>query len=193
MIETSTITCPQCGHQASERMPADACQFFYDCKGCGARPKPKAGDCCVFCSYGSAPCPPIQAARAGAAAACCAPLLRQADWLASARTNAVAWLLPQAAMVAALLAPVPLRATVWAAALAWMGSACILNARRCGRTHCRYTGPYYLAMIAPVIVAGTGVVPLGFYGWTALGVVILGGSKVIWFATERAWGTFSPR
>jgi len=29
-----------------------------------------------------------------------------------------------------------------------MGTACILNARRCGRTHCRYTGPYYLAMIA---------------------------------------------
>jgi hypothetical protein len=22
--------------------------------------KPKQGDCCVFCSYGSVPCPPIQ-------------------------------------------------------------------------------------------------------------------------------------
>jgi hypothetical protein len=21
---------------------------------------PKAGDCCVFCSYGSVPCPPVQ-------------------------------------------------------------------------------------------------------------------------------------
>ena len=29
-------------------MPTDACQFFYDCKGCGARLKPKPGDCCVF-------------------------------------------------------------------------------------------------------------------------------------------------
>ncbi|MGA7525893.1 MAG: GDCCVxC domain-containing (seleno)protein, partial [Pseudolabrys sp.] len=28
MIETSTITCPKCGHQATERMPTDACQFF---------------------------------------------------------------------------------------------------------------------------------------------------------------------
>ena len=43
-------------------MPTDACQFFYECKGCGALLKPRAGDCCVFCSYGSAPCPPIQAA-----------------------------------------------------------------------------------------------------------------------------------
>ena len=42
-------------------MPTDACRFFYDCKGCGVRLKPKAGDCCVFCSYGSVPCPPIQA------------------------------------------------------------------------------------------------------------------------------------
>ena len=44
-------------------MPADACQYFYDCKGCGERLKPKPGDCCVFCSYGSVPCPPVQAGR----------------------------------------------------------------------------------------------------------------------------------
>jgi hypothetical protein len=42
-------------------MPTDACQFFYLCKGCGERLKPLAGDCCVFCSYGSVPCPPVQA------------------------------------------------------------------------------------------------------------------------------------
>jgi hypothetical protein len=48
-------------------MPTDACRFFYDCKGCGERLKPKAGDCCVFCSYGSVPCPPIQQQRRVAA------------------------------------------------------------------------------------------------------------------------------
>jgi hypothetical protein len=37
----------------------DACQYFYNCKGCGAVLKPKAGDCCVYCSYGSVLCPPI--------------------------------------------------------------------------------------------------------------------------------------
>ena len=46
---------------AIEQMPTDACQFFYDCRGCGERLKPKPGDCCVFCSYGSVPCPPVQA------------------------------------------------------------------------------------------------------------------------------------
>ena len=56
----STITCPHCGHQATETMPTDACQYFYDCKGCRAVLKPKAADCCVYCSYGDTPCPPIQ-------------------------------------------------------------------------------------------------------------------------------------
>ena len=44
-------------------MPTDACLFFYACKGCGEELRPLKGDCCVFCSFGSAPCPPIQAAR----------------------------------------------------------------------------------------------------------------------------------
>jgi hypothetical protein len=57
----STLTCPVCGCRATETMPADACQFFYQCKGCGVVLKPKPGDCCVFCSYGNVPCPPKQA------------------------------------------------------------------------------------------------------------------------------------
>jgi hypothetical protein len=74
LLLRSIITCPHCAVAKSETMPTDACQFFYECTGCGAKLKPKAGDCCVFCSYGSAPCPPIQAQRAGEpdAASCCA-------------------------------------------------------------------------------------------------------------------------
>ncbi|MFL3662119.1 MAG: GDCCVxC domain-containing (seleno)protein, partial [Polaribacter sp.] len=34
--------------------------FFYACTHCKTVLKPKAGDCCVFCSYGTVPCPPIQ-------------------------------------------------------------------------------------------------------------------------------------
>ncbi len=46
-------------------MPTDACLFYYQCTACGALLRPKAGDCCVFCSYGSVKCPPMQAAGAG--------------------------------------------------------------------------------------------------------------------------------
>ena len=113
------------------------------------------------------------------------------DWLRSPRTNLVAWWIPQAAILAGLFVPVPVRSVIWIIALIWMGTACILNARRCGRTHCRYTGPYYLAMIAPVLVLGSGMVSAGIYGWIVLGVIIVGGSKLIWWATERAWGKFS--
>ena len=52
-------------------MPTDACLFFHECAGCHALLRPKAGDCCVFCSYGSVPCPPIQTGGAYGDAACC--------------------------------------------------------------------------------------------------------------------------
>ncbi len=57
----STITCPECGHATEKSMPIDACVFFHVCEGCGSRLKPKHGDCCVFCSYATVKCPPIQA------------------------------------------------------------------------------------------------------------------------------------
>jgi hypothetical protein len=60
IISKSTITCPKCGHNETEEMPTNACQWFYECKGCGLILRPKEGDCCVYCSYGSVPCPPIQ-------------------------------------------------------------------------------------------------------------------------------------
>ncbi len=66
----STITCPSCGFSKAETMPPDACQFFYECEGCGAMLRPKEGDCCVFCSFGSVPCPPIQAERQGEGDGC---------------------------------------------------------------------------------------------------------------------------
>jgi hypothetical protein len=94
-------------------------------------------------------------------------------------------------MLAALFLPVPVRSVIWMVALIWMGSACILNARQCGRTHCRYTGPYYLAMIIPVLVLVSSGVSANVYGWIFLGVVIFVGSKIIWWATELAWGKFS--
>jgi hypothetical protein len=53
-------------------MPTDFCQYFYDCPGCGALLRPLAGDCCVYCSYGDMPCPPIQEARErGQTGSCC--------------------------------------------------------------------------------------------------------------------------
>ena len=62
----SMITCPQCGFQKTETMPTDACQFFYECENCHAVLRPKPGDCCVYCSYGTVKCPSMQSG-----AGCC--------------------------------------------------------------------------------------------------------------------------
>lgn len=45
-------------------MPTEACEYFYECQKCCEMLRPKAGDCCVYCSYGSVKCPPIQAGEA---------------------------------------------------------------------------------------------------------------------------------
>ncbi len=68
MILESTITCPHCATAKSETMPTDACRYFYECMSCGERLRPKPGDCCVFCSYGTTKCPPMQSQPG----ACCA-------------------------------------------------------------------------------------------------------------------------
>jgi len=61
----SVLTCPKCGFSSEERMPTDSCLIRYQCKKCGYAMTPKPGDCCIFCSYGSVPCPPIQESKTG--------------------------------------------------------------------------------------------------------------------------------
>ncbi|MFF5383311.1 GDCCVxC domain-containing (seleno)protein [Pedobacter suwonensis] len=56
----STITCPTCNFAKTEEMPTDSCQYFYECENCKTTLKPLTGDCCVYCSYGTVKCPPIQ-------------------------------------------------------------------------------------------------------------------------------------
>lgn len=64
----SMITRPNCGARSTETMPTDACQWLYECPACRAVLRPLPGDFCVFCSYGTVPCPPKQAAGG-----CCRP------------------------------------------------------------------------------------------------------------------------
>jgi hypothetical protein len=69
----SVLTCPRCGFAKTETMPTDACQFYYECENCKVLLRPKPGDCCVFCSYGSAKCPSVQQSsfrQAGALGRC---------------------------------------------------------------------------------------------------------------------------
>ena len=98
-----------------------------------------------------------------------------ADWVGNTRNNILTWWMPKVAIIASLFARAPLRTVVWTVALIWTGAACILNARRCGRTQRSYTGPYYLAIILPVVLLASGVVAANLYGWLTLAV------------TDRLW------
>ncbi|WP_241242145.1 GDCCVxC domain-containing (seleno)protein [Thalassotalea sp. G2M2-11] len=59
-ISESVITCPACGAEKKETMPKNACQYFYECTSCRKLLKPLPKSCCVFCSYGTIKCPPVQ-------------------------------------------------------------------------------------------------------------------------------------
>ena len=107
MILESLITCPHCATAKMETMPTDACRFFYTCSGCGVTLQPEQGDCCVFCSYGSVPCPPISGGAfgrdrfgfmlyGGSHSVVADSVQSSREWLRSRRTNRLAWWIPQA-------------------------------------------------------------------------------------------------
>lgn len=64
MILVSSVTCPHCNARHEATMPEDACQIMLDCPACRRAIRPRPGQCCVFCSWGTVPCPPVQAAAA---------------------------------------------------------------------------------------------------------------------------------
>jgi hypothetical protein len=112
------------------------------------------------------------------------------DWASGRLMLAAVWGVPAAAMVTALLLEPAARALVWIAMLVWMGGACLANARRCDRTHCRFTGPFFLAMAGCVLVHAAGMLPLGSQPWLAIGLVIALGNAFIWWGSERLLGTY---
>ena len=63
LILQSVLTCPHCGFAKQETMPTDSCDFYYECGNCKTLLRPNRGDRCVFCSFGSVKCPPIQKQR----------------------------------------------------------------------------------------------------------------------------------
>jgi hypothetical protein len=65
IVLESVPTCPHCGFAAQETMPTDACLFFYECGNCKSLLRQNRDDCCVFRSFGSVKCPPIQQQHTG--------------------------------------------------------------------------------------------------------------------------------
>jgi hypothetical protein len=94
-------------------------------------------------------------------------------------------------MLAATFVEPKQRAVVWTAMLLWMGGACLANARRCSRTHCKVTGPFFLLMAAAVVAYASGLLDLGAHGWAIIGGVTLVGALGLWWGSERMWGRYA--
>jgi hypothetical protein len=60
-----------------------------------------------------------------------------------------------------------------------MGTLCLLNASRCGRIHCYFTGPFFILGAVTSLGYGIGLLPLGPSGWkwirniTIIGAIVL--------------------
>jgi hypothetical protein len=57
---SSVITCPVCSHSVSEKVSRETLKRVFHCPQCLTWLAPKPGDHCIYDSYGSFKCPPLQ-------------------------------------------------------------------------------------------------------------------------------------
>ena len=116
------------------------------------------------------------------------------DFLRSPKRVAFWWALPLVAgWVAELLRASPfIESLVWAAALAWMGTGCVLNARLCRRLHCYLSAPVLFLGAVAVFLAGLGWAPLGAHSASNLINASLA-LALLSFLVEPIWGKYRTR
>lgn len=114
------------------------------------------------------------------------------DWVRNLDAMFLLWGLP----VAIMLLTVCCAGGGWVVTIPWtlslvvMGGACLMNARRCGRRHCYFTGPFFLLMALPSFSYGVSWLPLGPHGWLYIGAVTLIGGGLLAVAPEWLWGRY---
>lgn len=113
------------------------------------------------------------------------------DLSANAPSFLAVWVAPIVAASALSLPvfPASTPAAAWTIAFIWMGAACLLNARRCGRVHCYVSGPILLigALLAGALVLG--VVEPGQYALAVLVAATLL-LAALSYGLELVWGRY---
>ena len=110
----------------------------------------------------------------------------RADWTRGVR-GCLTWGIPVALLV---ISPERYFFIMWPTILTFMGVMCLLNAHRCGRIHCYFTGPFFLVLAVVGLLYGIGVVPLGARGWSKLSLALLLGSMALLYVPERTLGRY---
>jgi len=85
------------------------------------------------------------------------------DWVTRPGAGFFWWCLPLGLGFAANFLALPVRGTaiIWVFLFLWMGTGCILNARRCHRLHCYISGPTFLLGAAVLGLLAAGLLAFG--------------------------------
>lgn len=70
------------------------------------------------------------------------------------------WILIGIIAIASVLLPGVVDLVLWGGFLLFQGAACWSGYRRCGRAHCRVTGPGFILLGAMFVLTAAGIVPL---------------------------------
>lgn len=116
----------------------------------------------------------------------------QRDLVKNPNTMPLLWGLPATVMLLSVCCASADRviAIAWALSLLVMGTACLVNARGCGRMHCYFTGPFFLFMAGISLLHGLRLLPLGPDGWLYIGATLVTGATLLFFVPEWVWGRY---
>jgi hypothetical protein len=103
----------------------------------------------------------------------------QCDLLCKGPSACLLWCLPWLAFALGFGAAPAVKTVLWTTSLGFMGGACLINASRCGRTHCYFTGPFFVLGAVCSLGYGIGLLPLGPSGWKWIGAVTIIGAIVL--------------
>ncbi|KMP12587.1 hypothetical protein UZ36_00570 [Candidatus Nitromaritima sp. SCGC AAA799-C22] len=113
------------------------------------------------------------------------------DWITKPGEFFIAWGLPIFALVLSVAVFEGLKEVVWPVSLAWMGIGCLMNAKRCHRRHCFYTGPFFLVLALVSFLHGWKIFSFGPYGWSWIGGTFLLGGLSLTYISELIFGKYA--
>jgi hypothetical protein len=120
-----------------------------------------------------------------------APSSPQNDWARRPGPALIWWCIPLSLALAFSLTIHASRivAGVWVIALGWMGIGCALNAMRCHRLHCYFSGPILLLGALAAGLIGFDVVTLGPHAFNdAISLALM--LALLSFVPEMVWSKY---
>src|SRR5262244_1799355 len=112
------------------------------------------------------------------------------DLLCSGMRGFLFWCLPWFAFALGWAVSPIWRTVLWTASLGVMGTLCLLNASRCGRIHCYFTGPFFILGAIASLGYGIGLLPFGPSGWKWIGNITIIGAIVFSAIPEFVFGRY---